>query len=98
MNTPATPVFLVLTIKGSTLARRLAKKLTGSEVHGFIGRVKDADLFFEFKDNIIGKLFFFLLMSAPTGFPVLSVPHTPSRSSLIWKSNPISLPNVETKL
>ena len=57
MNTPATPVFLVLTIKGSTLARRLAKKLTGSEVHGLIGRVKDADLFFESVSEHLCNLF-----------------------------------------
>ena len=57
MNAPVAPVFLVLTIKGSILARRLTKKIPGSEVHGLIGRVKDADLFFQSVSEHLCNLF-----------------------------------------
>ena len=57
MNAPTAPVFVVLTIKGSILARRLTKKIPGSEVHGLIGRVKDADLFFQSASEHLCNLF-----------------------------------------
>jgi cobalt-precorrin 5A hydrolase/precorrin-3B C17-methyltransferase len=40
------PVFVALTAQGATLARQLAPRFAGGEVHGLIGRVHGADVSF----------------------------------------------------
>ena len=41
------PVFIALTQKGSNLASKLAKTLSGATVHGLRRRTKDADEIFD---------------------------------------------------
>lgn len=48
MSAPvAKPVFVALTGDGGALAKRLAPTFPGAEVHGRVGRVSEADVFFD---------------------------------------------------
>ncbi|MEK9672395.1 MAG: precorrin-3B C(17)-methyltransferase [Rhodospirillaceae bacterium] len=61
-----TPVFLVVTEPGAALARRLRRALPAAEVHGRVGRVADADDFFDETTAHAARLF-------QAGRPVIGV-------------------------